>query len=100
MKGFYGPTPGMRGVCPVCDDEWGLRQDGTVRYHRSSAAGSWWCEGSSKPAKVTTFLPCQRGDCGHECITEHDANTDDEPCSVDGCGCQGVIYPSPDAVSL
>lgn len=97
MKGYYGPIPGLRGVCSVCEDEWGLRQDGTVRYHRSVAAGSWWCRGSEKPPKVTTFIPCQRFDCGHEVLAEHTPEAEGEPCMADGCGCQGAIYPSPAA---
>ena len=95
MKGYYGSVPGMRGICSVCGDEWGLRQDGTLRYHRSSAAGSWWCLGSRRPAKVAIFIPCQRIDCGHEAIAEHAADADGEPCMADGCTCRGVIYPLP-----
>jgi len=95
MKGYYGPVPGLRGICAVCEDERGLRQDGAVRYHRSNTIGPWWCQGSGQPAKVATFIPCQRVDCGHEVIDQHSADADGEPCMVDGCHCRGAIYPSP-----
>jgi hypothetical protein len=97
MRGRYGATPNLRGVCAVCDSEWGLRQDGTLRRHRSSAAGSWWCQGSQQRPKRTTFIPCARPGCGHEVIDQHSADADGEPCVVDGCGCQGVVYEDPAA---
>lgn len=92
VRGHYGPTPGLRGVCPACGDEWGLRHDGTMRYHGQHVAGSWWCEGSGQPAKIVTFIPCVRPSCGHEAISEHSADADGEPCMVDGCRCQGAVY--------
>jgi len=93
MRGRYGPTSGLRGVCPACESEWGLRQDGTLRYHRSAGvSNSWWCDGSQQPAKVVTFIPCARPDCGHEVIEEHSADNDNEPCMAEGCRCHGAVY--------
>ena len=45
-----GPTyQGPRGRCSECGKTYALRADGTMRLHRSDAAGFWFCPGAGKP---------------------------------------------------